>query len=106
MELKVNSLTTEEKEEVVMQYFGMERRDELATLVRAMMRKIKNEYEEKIKEELTMLSSLNVDRLDTKRMRGQLHELNELSDLLVKHEYMEKLYKSINAHIERPDALP
>ena len=95
MESKVNALTAEEKEEVVMEYFGMERRDELAALVRAIMRKIKNEYEEKIKEELTMLSSLNFDRLDTQRMRGQLHELNELSDLLVKHEYMEKLYKSL-----------
>lgn len=95
MATEAKALTAEEKEEVVMEYFGMERRDELGALIRAIMRKIKNEYEEKIKEELNMLSNLNIDRLDTKRMSGQLHELNELSDLLVKHEYMEKLYKSI-----------
>lgn len=93
MDKEAKALTTEEKEEVVMEYFGMKRRDELAALVRGMMRKIKNEYEIKVKNIPIFIDSTSF--LDTNRMKSDMHEL---SGLMERYEYMERLYESINAH--------
>ena len=101
MESKAKALTTEEKEEVVMEYFGMKRRDELATLLLSMMWKIKREYEIKVKNIPVFIDSTSF--LDTNRMKGDMRELTAVMD---RYEYMNQLYESINAHIEHPDALP
>ena len=101
MESKAKALTTEEKEEVVMQYFGMKRRYELAALLRSMMRQIKNEYEIKVKNIPIFIDSTSF--LDTNRMKGDMRELSGLMD---RYEYMNQLYDEVNAHIEHPDALP
>ena len=98
---KLKFLTTEEKEEVVMQYFGMKRRYELAALIRSMMKAIKNEYEIKIKNIPVFIDSTSF--LDTNRMKSDMHELTTVMD---RYEYMSQLYDAVNAHIEHPDALP
>ena len=101
MESKAKALTTEEKEEVVMQYFGMKRRDELAALLRSMMRAIKNEYEIKVKNIPIFIDSTAF--LDTNRVKSDMYELTSVMD---RYEYMNQLYDAVNAHIEHPDALP
>lgn len=101
MESKAKALTAEEKEEVVMKYFGMKRRYELAALIRSIMRNIKNEYEIKVKNIPNFIDSTSF--LDTNRMKSDMYELSGLMD---RYEYMSQLYDAVNAHVEHPDALP
>lgn len=101
MTTEAKALTTEENEKVVMQYFGMKRRDELAALVRTMMRAIKNEYEIKVKNIPNFIDSTSF--MNTNRMKSDMYELSAVID---RYEYMNELYESLMAHIEHPDALP
>ena len=90
MESKEKALTAEEKEEVVMEYFGMKRRDELAALLRSMMRAIKNEYEIKVKNIPIFIDSTSF--LDTNRMKGDMCELSAVID---RYEHMRELYERV-----------
>lgn len=95
-------LTPAELENAVMCYFKMKEMDELAALLRLMMKNIKSEYEAKVNS-MKMFLNLNGEFMDTNKLHGRDDELNQL---MKKYEFIERLHDSLNARIEHPDALP
>ena len=90
MATEAKALTTEEKEEVVMQYFGMNERDELAALVSSRMGKLKSDF-------MTVIN--NITRLMNKNKFIDVfvtrEKLNELNKILDKYEFNDHLHDEL-----------
>lgn len=90
MTTEAKTLTTEAKEKVVMQYFGMNERDELAQMVMSRMGKLKSDF-------MTVIN--NITRLMNKNrfidvfvMREKVNELNKILD---KYEFNDHLHDEL-----------
>ena len=90
MATEANTLTTEEKEKVVMQYFGINERDELAQMVLSRMGKLKSDF-------MTVIN--NITRLMNKNrfidafvIREKVNELNKILD---KYEFNDHLHDEL-----------
>lgn len=90
MTTEANTLTTEAKEKVVMQYFGMNERDELPALILLRMGKLKSDF-------MTVIN--NITRLMNKNrfidafvMREKVNELNKILD---KYEFNDHLHDEL-----------
>ena len=85
-----NDLTTEAKEKVVMQYFGMNERDELAQMVLSRMGKLKSDFMTVINN-ITRLMNKN-KFIDAFVIREHLNELNKILD---KYEFNDHLHDEL-----------
>lgn len=90
MATEAKVLTTEAKEKVVMQYFGMNERDELAQMVLSRMGKIKSDFMNGISN-ITRLMNKN-KFIDVFVTREQLNELNKILD---KYEFNDHLHDEL-----------
>jgi hypothetical protein len=89
MATEAKALTTEEKEEVVMQYFGMNERDELAQMVLSRMGKLKSNFMTVINNITRLMNKTDIDVFATRE------KVNELNKILDKYEFNDHLHDEL-----------